>query len=335
MGTEQRIPEDHTANPFVFLVGCPRSGTTLLQRMVNAHSRIAITPESQWLPRFYAKRTGLTPDGWVTGELVARLLEHGRFCQLGLSRVELERLLSGAGQLSYARFVSAILDLYGKLTSKPFVGDKTPGYVRKIRILHELWPAAKFVHLIRDGRDVCLSSINWQRKAARMAGLYPTWSDEPVLSAAWWWTDHVRRGRQRGLPLGPGLYFELRYEALVSNPANECARLCSFLGVEFEETMLLFHQGRTIAQPGLSPKHAWLPITPGLRDWRTQMPKEDVERFEAAAGDLLDELGYARAVLQPSACALATAARVRAILDRKRVRQVSVSESSHSGRLSP
>ena len=265
-------------NPFVFIGGCPRSGTTLLQRIVNAHSQIAITPETQWLPRVFAKRIGLTPEAFITSGLIPRLLGHPRFAHLGIGRRDLERLLAGAEQVPYSQFVSAIFDLYGRTQGKPFVGDKTPGYIRQIRVLHTLWPEAKFVHLIRDGRDVCLSALSWKRKAARMPELYPTWTDEPVITAALWWADHVRRGRQRGLVLGRALYYEVRYEALVSEPAKECARLCDFLGLPFEESMVRFHEGRTNAKAGLSPKDAWLPITPGLRDWRSQMPADDSHR---------------------------------------------------------
>jgi hypothetical protein len=111
----------------------------------------------------------------------------------------------------------------------------------------------------------------------------------------------VRLGREAGAALGPQLYHEVRYEALVADPAGELERLCAFLELPFEEAMLRFHEGRRRSESGLSAKSAWLPPTPGLRDWRTQMSAEEVERFEAVAGELLDELGYPRAVPEPSA----------------------------------
>jgi hypothetical protein len=80
--------------------------------------------------------------------------------------------------------------------------------------------------------------------------------------------------------------------------------------------MLRFYEGRIRTEAGLDAKNAWRPITPGLRDWRIQMPAEDVERFEASAGDLLDELGYPRAVHQPGADALEQAARIRELFVR-------------------
>ena len=91
----------------------------------------------------------------------------------------------------------------------------------------------------------------------------------------------------------------MRYEALVADPAGESAKLCTFLGVPYADTMVKFHKGRTKSKPGLDAKRAWLPTTRGLRNWRSEMSTEDLERFEAAAGDLLDELGYERVFLNP------------------------------------
>src|SRR5207247_2425966 len=68
-------------NPFVFIVGCPRSGTTLLQRMVDAHSQIAIVPETHWIARWFEKRKGLTPEGFVRAKLIPKLLKNRRFAQ--------------------------------------------------------------------------------------------------------------------------------------------------------------------------------------------------------------------------------------------------------------
>jgi hypothetical protein len=298
-------------NPFVFIVGCPRSGTTLLKRIVDAHSQIAVVGETDWIARFFETRTGLTPDGLVTPKLIPRLFEHTRFYTFKIGPEELEELLSSSEPIPYARLVSAFFDAYGEETRKALAGDKTPDYVLKMHTLHTLWPAAKFVHLIRDGRDVCLSLLDWKRKAAKLAKRYPTWADQPVATAAKFWERHVRLGRETGCELGPELYHEVRYEALVAQPEQECATLCAFLGVPYEPGMLRFHEGRTRAEAGLDAKNAWQPITPGLRDWRIQMSAEDVECFEATVGDLLDELGYPRAVPEPGAEALEQAARIR------------------------
>ena len=284
-------------NPYVFIVGAPRSGTTLLQRMVDAHPNIAIPHESHWIPRWYEERTGLTPEGFVTPELISSLLKYAKFGRLGLSREELEALIKSGEPVSYSTFVSGVFDLHGKVQGKPLVGDKTPSYARRIRTLHTLWPQARFVHLIRDGRDVCLSYVAWEKfkKRASLA----TWNEDPVTTTALWWECHVQLAQEAGRRLDQNLYYEMRYESLVTSPAEECKSLCTFLGVPYHNAMIRFHEGRTKTKPGLSAKRAWLPITPGLRNWRSQMPAEDIVRFEATSGNLLDALGYARTVRFP------------------------------------
>jgi hypothetical protein len=280
-------------NPFVFFVGCPRSGTTLVRRMVDAHPQIAMTPETHWVVETFERRMGLTDDGLATPELLRNLEEEERFMRLEPDIEALERLIAGA-PISYADFVTAVFDGFGRAHGKPLVGDKTPGYAFGVRMLGALWPHTRIVHIVRDGRDVCLSAINWKRKLPSLERRFPTWRSEAVATAALWWAWHARAAHEDGRTLGTRFY-ELRYERLVAEPEATCAALCEFLGVPYHDAMVRFHEGRTKSKPGLDAKHAWLPVTPALRDWRMQMPREDVARFEAAAGDLLEELGYARA----------------------------------------
>ncbi len=275
-------------NPYVFFVGCPRSGTTLLGRIGDAHPDLAIIHETRWIARWFEDRIGLTPDGLVTPELLERLREHPRFAKLGIAEAEVEELLDGHESVAYAAFVTALFDLYGERQRKRLVGDKTPRYVRHLPTLHALWPDAKIVHLIRDGRDVCLSILDWRKGASR----FPTWDEDRVSTAALWWEWHVRLGREEGIALGPTRYRELRYESLVADPETECSGLCAFLGIPYDQGMLRFHEGRTRDAPGLDAKKAWRPITAGLRNWKSEMRPDDVESFEAATGELLPELGY-------------------------------------------
>ena len=304
-------------NPYVFIVGCPRSGTTLLKRLVDAHSDIAITRETHWITQLLQDETDVSPDMAVTPELVSRLTAHkrfirvrGDFTRMGVDQAELDRLLSLEEPVTYGRLMTAIYDLYAEGAGTRLVGDKTPRYVRHFATLHRLWPGAKFVHLIRDGRDVCTSVMNWD-KDNRVVLRMSTWDEDPVSTTAVWWEQLVRLGREDGAALGPELYHEVRYEALVSEPAAVCEALCGFLNVPFEERMLRFHEGRTKQDPGLDAKHAWRPVTPRLRSWRADMSREDLERVEAAAGELLDELGYERATPDPSPSARRHAAEVR------------------------
>ncbi|MGH3146282.1 MAG: sulfotransferase family protein [Rubrobacter sp.] len=300
-------------NPYLFIVGCPRSGTTLLRRLVDAHPLIAIPREQHWLAKWFERRKGVTPEGTVTPELIDDLLEYEKFVRLGIGREDLEGLMASGQAISYASFVSSVFDLYGQARGKPLVGDKTPAYVRSIPTLSSLWPEARFVHITRDGRDVCLSAINWDR-SARLADRFSTWREDPVTTAALWWEHMARAGHEAGGQLAPGLYHELRYETLIRNPEGACRKLCEFLEVPYEDAMLHFHEGRTKTKPGLDAKKAWLPVTSGLRDWRTEMSDEDTERFEAAVGGLLDELCYERAFPNPSPRAVEHASKLRAVL---------------------
>lgn len=298
-----------SGNPYVFVVGCPRSGTTLFQRILDAHPELAVIHETHWVAEFFETRTGVSEEGTVTPELVPRLVQHRRFPSLEMTQDELERLANGAEPIDFASFVSRVFDLYGERRGKRIVGDKTPGNVRHLPTVHALWPDARIVHLIRDGREVALSWMSW-KKSERALGRFASWHEEPLIAIALWWRLNVRLGREFARSVPSELYREARYERLVADPAAECAALCDFLGIRYDEAMLRFHEGRERHDPHLASKARWLPPTPGIRDWRSQMPSGQVELFEAAAGDLLDELGYERAFPRPGPDALRRAKEV-------------------------
>ena len=283
-------------NPFVFIVGCPRSGTTLFRRMVDAHPEVAVIPEVGWLARRYEDRVGLTPEGRLTPGFVDKLPEKGgfgRYTPLPISREELARFARREPAPTYAEFVSLLFDRYGAERGKPLVGNKTVDHALNVGTLHEVFPAAKFVHLILDGRDVAASAVAW-RRSKRLAEEFSTWDEDPITTAALWWEWHVRRAREAGRTLDEDLYHEVFYEALVTDPAGESERLCGFLGIPYSDAMVRFHEGREKEDPSLDAKSAWKPPTRGLRDWRTSMDPQSRTRFEAVAGELLDELGYER-----------------------------------------
>lgn len=301
-------------NPYLFMVGCPRSGTTLLRRLVDAHPSVAIpSSEQHWVAKWYERGRGVTPEGTVAPDLLPNLLRYRKFARMGLDRGELERAVAGSRPIPYAKFVARVFDLFAASVGKPLAGDKTPDNARRIARLHELWPRARFVQIVRDGRDVCLSVLGWDR-AEKLAEGLPTWDEDPLVTAALWWEDMVLCGREAGERLGSALYRELRYEDLVGDPEAQCRALCGFLDLPYDPAMLRFHEGRTRTAPGLSAKKAWLPVTSGLRDWREGMSPEDGERFEAAVGATLGALGYPRAYPEPAPEAVEHASRLRAAL---------------------
>jgi hypothetical protein len=310
----------HGRDPYLFIVGCARSGTTLVRRIVDAHPQIAITNEMHWITRQFNSRNGI-----VTQELVSELTRHKRFAQFEIPRQQFEGLLGSEEALPYPIFLRRVFGLYGHIKSKPLVGNKTPAFVRSIPTFHALWPEAKFVHIIRDGRDVCMSILNW-KKAGRIVGRYATWEEDPVSTTALWWERKVRKAREDGAALGQGLYHEVLYEDLVEDPERECKRLCEFLGVPYDDAMIRFAEGKTktdLPNARKTPKKAWLPITPGMRDWRTEMPATEIQHFEAAAGNLLEELGYERTFSRPTPQALEHATRIRKMFIRHEAEELS------------
>ncbi len=301
-----RSPSDRSPhrNPFVFVVGCPRSGTTLLQRMLDSHPWLAVSNDTHFIPRALKH---LLPDAHnppLTEDLVERVRTYKRFYRLGLTDEAVARAARGAD--TYRAFVCALYDAFAAKHDKLLGGEKTPDYVRHLPFLHALFPWARFVHIIRDGRDVALSTLEWARED-KGPGRLPLWREDPVATCALWWRRMVETGRRDGLDLGSTRYYELRYEDLVADPEAKLRDVAAFLDLPFSTDMLAFHVGKTRRAHGLSAKAAWLPPTPGLRDWRAQMSAPDRALFEALAGDLLKALGYAPgvAVIPPETAALA------------------------------
>ncbi len=282
-------------NPFLFAVGCPRSGTTLLQRMLDAHPLLAVTNDTHFIPRALenvrqkGRKNSIAKDRPLTPELVTAVKAYHRFPRLGLDDTAVDEAARNAN--TYSEFITALYREYGRMRGKALAGEKTPDYVRHLPLLHSLFPWVKTVHIFRDGRDVALSTLDWARPD-KGPGKLPLWGEEPVAACALWWRWQVETGRRDARTLVPDHYFEFKYEWLVEKPARAMRSVMDFLNLPFAEEMLAFNRGKLRRQPGLSAKKAWLPPTSGLRDWRTQMDERSIELFEALAGDLLSGLGY-------------------------------------------
>jgi hypothetical protein len=151
-------------------------------------------------------------------------------------------------------------------------------------------PWTKIVHLVRDGRDVALSVRDRGRRQAG-SGLAAL---DPIVAAALSWRRDVAAVCSDGLDAGPTRYLEIRYENLVTEPEVTLKVIAGFLGLPFRDEMLEYFRGAAPDRADPSSRAAWLPATPGLRDWRTQMTTQECELFEALAGAELESLGYER-----------------------------------------
>lgn len=293
-------------NPYLFAVGCPRSGTTLLQRMLDHHPQLAVSNDPHFIPFAPGVADGTDPP--VTATLVDWLVGYPTTRRLGLDEATIR---AAAGTCAtYSEIVAALYDALARDRGKPLAGEKTPRYVRYLPLLHALFPWVKAVHIVRDGRDVALSTLEWAR-SDRGPGRFRLWRKEPIAVCALFWRWHVASGRRDGAVLGPAQYREIRYEELVADPERTLRTVAEFLELPYAPEMLEFHRGRTRTGPELSAKDAWLPPTSGLRDWRRDLAPMDVELFEAVAGELLSLLGYERAFQTISPGVAARAKRCR------------------------
>jgi hypothetical protein len=289
--------------PFPFIVGCGRSGTTLIRVMLDGHTEMAIPPETMFVAPMAKRR-----DNYEHGErfdaagFAADLVARGWLWRWRGAEREIQAAIAEARPSSFPDAVRQVFRFYAERQGKPRYGDKTPAYVLNIPIISEVLPESRFIHLIRDGRDVATSLLT-----ARFG-------PDSIPSAAMWWERRVRRGRSAGAALGPDRYMEVRYEELVAGPDSVLREICDFIELGYEPEMLTYHLRQGVGQDvGRPEQHRNLrrPPTPGLRDWRRDMAGQDIEVFEALAGGLLSELGYERAFVHPSARARAVARRQR------------------------
>ena len=279
-------------NPYVFVVGCPRSGTTLLQRLLDHHPSLVVANDTHIIRHVLKHALRDVPPGVdppLTPSLIDTVVTYRRFYRLRLPEEAARAAGDGAG--SFGAYIAALFDALAAQNGKPYAGEKTPEYVRWLPHLHGLFPAARTIHIIRDGRDVALSLLEWARDGKGPSRL-PLWRSEPVGVAALWWAQLVGAGRCDGAALGKERYLEVFYERLVADPDPELRRVVAFLGLEYDERMIDAFAARTRSAPALDAKDAWLPPTQGLRRWREQMPGRDLELFETLAGPTLRELGY-------------------------------------------
>jgi Sulfotransferase family len=298
-------------SPFLFIVGCGRSGTTMLRSMFDSHPDIAIPGESGFIWQRKNRYEG--PDGFDAQRFVDYLLGHRRFRRWGLDRSAVRSTLLEPTPTEYADALRRLYRLYADSRGKERYGDKTPGHVLRIPLLADLFGEARVVHLIRDGRNVALSYMDIKE-----------WGPSGVAEAARHWRRRVLQGRKDGLALGPDRYQEVTYEALVEDPETELRRLAGFADVAYHDSMLrYFERAPEVLTTELHPhRHQGLfkPPTKGLRDWRTTMDEGDVACFEAVAGETLAEFGYERRFERLSS---GTRVRARVDLGASRLRQTS------------
>lgn len=276
------------------VLGVSRSGTTLLKAMLDAHSQLAIPSESYFLPQLW-DRHGERPEREAFVEDLRRL---ERLREWGVAPEDVRARLPE--RPTFAEAVQSIFQLYAESRRKSRFGEKTPLYMQHLDVLERAFPDARYVHIVRDGRDAALSLLAMRRKPR-----FNLSRPRGVGDFACAWRREVRAARRFG---HTHPYLELRYEDLVIDPESRLREVCGFLELEFEPAMLEYHRRE---DPSLYADHPRLAEPPvrDTRSWRREMRPADVELFEAIAGDLLAELSYERAHRTPGR-------RVRALAER-------------------
>jgi hypothetical protein len=270
--------------PF-FIVGNDRSGTTMLRLILDAGPEVAIPPESMILTDYGAV--------WEAGELgdpaAARRFRdevwwHPKIALWELSGPPPQMPPGHSHEEAYRFAVEAPFVAYAAKSGKARWGDKTPHYVHHVDALLVLWPQARFVILVRDGRDVALS--------VRRLPFGPN----NAWAAAQWWARGIRVG-QRAQAEHPEQVMTVRYEDLVASPAAVVPRICAFVGLEFHPEMLAID--RADASKIVADQKGWFPTlfdgihTSASGRWRAEMPARDQRVFAALAGPELAACGYA------------------------------------------
>jgi hypothetical protein len=279
---------------FPIVLGCVRSGTTMLRAVLDSHPDLAVPPESYFVvPALEQRARYERPGGGLDlDQLLAAVAAERSFPDWHLEPAALDQVRA-TGPATVPDALLALYRAYAQQQGKARAGDKTPSHLLHVDLLASSFPTARFLHIVRDGRDVVPSILGMSFGPDRFA--------EGVL----FWQRRVEQGRAAGVRLGPGHYREIHYEQLVADPEPVLRdEVCPFLGLAYSDEMLRYHERADELIGGLrATRHVQgvrRPPTQGVRDWRTALAPHDQQLFEALAGDLLDDLGYERSGLPVS-----------------------------------
>ena len=285
-----------TPPPAPFVVGVSRSGTTLLRLMLDAHPDLTIPPETHFIPKLI--RNVKKSDEDPRAVAIETITTHRRWPDFQLDEQELSDRISALSDPSVTEILRSFYGLYAERENKARWGDKSPPYVRKMPRIGSVLPEARFIHLIRDGRDVALSMTEVE------------WGPESIPEAAEKWKEWIAKSRRQAKRVDH--YLEVRYEDLVTDPEPTLRRVCEFTELDFSEDMLTYHErasermsevvrefqiggGPLLTADDRAQQHKLVsepPQADRLARWQRDMSDSDQARFEEIAGDLLGELGY-------------------------------------------
>jgi Sulfotransferase family len=292
------------STPF-FIVGADRSGTTMLRLMINEHPALHVPRESWFLIDLMNE---LPLDSPLSERQVRRAFDiiTTRFrwkdwdwkdWEVEHANRELWDRLAPLHEPCLSDLIDAAFSLSSERSGKYRWGDKTPEYVKEIDRLHTVFPRARFIHIIRDGRDTHLSLMFWgirSRNYSEMWGL----RSRAFFENAKHWADPVAAGIESGRRLPRGLYLEIAYEDVVLKTEQTLGKVCQFLDVPYSPKMLEFYKNAGETLSGWEQKIHYKTFRPPSSDdvfkWRREMNMLDLIAFEAIAGCTMDKANQVR-----------------------------------------
>lgn len=258
----------------IFIGGAGRSGTSLLRVILDSHPNIMCGPEFKVLGEVTNLASLMTSEALMP---VMQAYQNTNDDVTGGIRTFIDGL--------FAKSLAA--------SGKRRWAEKTPHNVLMMPRLASVFPDAKFIHVIRDGRDVACSLIgmDWgdPRTGQRVAYV------QNIANAAAYWNQVVRTGlRDAAHPRLAGRVMAVKYEALVSQPESTLRGLMQFLDEPWDDGLLAHQEQKHVHIPNESSTHqVTQPIYQSSQGrWKSQMSEQDRRDFVAAAGMLLTELGY-------------------------------------------
>ena len=274
------------ADPF-FIVGSGRSGSTMLRMMLCAHSRLTIPPETWFLlplvERFSLDRT---LDAAEIESAVSIMTQHYRWPDIKLEAQEVRRKLSQVTAPYLRNVVEVVYRLHLEAEGKARWGDKTPIYIEIVPQLTRMFPNSRFIHLVRDGRDVA--------KSHQAAGWYGRWLHDNTRE----WTRALEfNGRWASSEFRQRI-LQVRYEELVLETEATLRKICYFIGEEFEPSMLSWERQVDERVPAREHRiHTKLKSRSGAEAvgrWKREMTARELFVAEAFMGEYLSRAGYER-----------------------------------------
>jgi hypothetical protein len=268
--------------PF-FIIGAGRSGTTMLRLILAGHPRLHVVPETWFIGSLVQE---LPLAGALTKEQVDRAMmimtEDYRWPDMAMSAAELRR---EATSLQSPRLVDIINIVYHRhlvRAKKERCGDKTPNYIQIVPQLATLYPRAKFIHLIRDGRDVAISRIDldWERYYERDRFV---WSLAMAKRREYLYSPYARQ------------ILDVRYEDLVTDLEGTVRHICNFLEEAFHPAMLDWHDLITLVPARERHIHRKLtqrPSPAATSVWRHKLTALECFAMEACLYRDLEQLDY-------------------------------------------